>query len=84
MGSQQSPTISKSHSNSFDSQGRIVDNSTVLNLPEGAFQEDHNQANQAGPNHPRWPNTNQVLRGAESVNSYRNEFFPYSIPITLI
>lgn len=84
MGSQQSSTKSKAHANSFDSQGRVVDTTTVLNIPNGAFQEDHNNANQAGPVHPRWPNTNQVLRGAEAINSYRDEFFPYSLPITLI
>lgn len=84
MGSQHTSTVSKAHANSLDSQGRVVDASTVLNINPGAFQEDHNQANQAGPTSPRWPNTNQTLRGAEAVNSYLDEFFPYSLPITLV
>ena len=68
MGSQISGTVPKAHANTFDSQGRVVDYPvTSLHTPVGAFQELHNAADQGGANHPRWPNSNQDLRGAEAA-----------------
>lgn len=68
MGSQHSGVTSKAHANSFDSQGRIVDNAvTSLHIPHGAWQEDHNQANGSAANVPHYPNTNQDLWGAEAA-----------------
>ncbi len=70
MGSQINNTPVKAHANGFDSQGRVVDNTvTGLKLTHGAFQETHNAANQAGASSPRWPNTNQDLRGAEAAGA---------------
>lgn len=68
MGSQHSGTVPKAHANTFDSQGRVVDYAdTALHTPHGAFQEDHNAANQSAANVPHYPNTNQDLRGAEAA-----------------
>lgn len=68
MGSQISGTVPKAHANTFDNQGRVVDYpDTALHTPHGAFQETHNAANQAAASSPRWPNTNQDLRGAEAA-----------------
>lgn len=70
MGSVHSGTVPKAHANTFDSQGRVVDyGTTSLHTPHGAWQEDHNQANQAGASVPRYPNTNQDLRGAEAAGA---------------
>lgn len=70
MGSQINNTPVNSHTNSFDSQGRVVDNTvTGLKQTHGAFQETHNQADQGAANSPRWPNTNQDLRGAEAAGA---------------
>lgn len=67
MGSVINNTPVKAHANNFDSQGRVIDNTiTGLNQRHGAFQEDHNGADQGAASSPRWPNTNQDLRGAES------------------
>lgn len=70
MGSQINNTPVKAHANGFDSQGRVVDNTvTGLKTPHGAFQETHNQADQGAASSPRWPNTNQDLRGAEAAGA---------------
>lgn len=63
MGSQISGTVPKAHSNTFDSQGRVVDYPvTSLNTPHGAFQEDHNQSGKFGY-------ANQDLHGAEATGN---------------
>lgn len=68
MGSQINNNPVNAHANGFDSQGRVIDNTvTGLKLSHGAFQETHNQANGPAANSPRWPNTNQDLRGAEAA-----------------
>ena len=68
MGSQIDNTLRTVHANAFDSQGRVIDYpNTSLHTPHGAFQETANAADQAGPNVPHYPYTNQDLRGAEAA-----------------